>query len=765
MAAAPVVTFLNVLREGKLLEPEQLDELGRDLSQRFPEPRDLARELVKRGWMTAYQINQIAQGKARHLSLGPYVLLECLGEGAMGQVFKARHRKLDRIVALKIIRKERLKSAHAIQRFQREARAVAKLSHPNIVAVYDADEIGGTHFMAMEFVDGIDLARLVKQAGPLPVGKACEYVRQAAVGLQHAHEKGLVHRDIKPHNLLLARTLETGIQTGPRSGINGHATTERALVKILDMGLARLSSADNEPGAGAMTQEGTVMGTPEYLAPEQARDAHRVDIRADVYSLGCTLYFLLSGRPPYRGASLADTLLMHQLNQAPPLQNVPAEVQAIVSRMIAKKPEDRYQTPAEVAQALAPFCLEEGGADTIWSAAMPPPTDPSLATNALGHTLASASGIPLATRSPRNKKLLGAIAGGILVLLLAVAAISRPSAKQPPVEDDAKTKDQGATTTDSGTKDKNGDTPTDKPPNDKPFPAIDKLDFPYNSWIDVTPYVNPAWHAVLGDWTRTPSGEIELTAPARGKARIAVPVLLQGCYDLRLTFTKTRGKDGGVFAVLPVADHSCRFVMGGNGDVIGIEEVKDKTLENNPTTIKHEAVKLGAKIVAEIRVRTGPARRTCEITATVGRISPSKFHQGLTPTSDLEAPAAYRSPVAGLSLVGCDDGTLLIHSIEIRRSQRKEHGEIRPFDEQPKVLAVFRHSTQNFNYLTKFYSNGRLDYPLSPFTWTLENRSLVRTLGDRKQTCTLSPDGKSYEGTNTDGRPVSGELVNGSLLR
>jgi tRNA A-37 threonylcarbamoyl transferase component Bud32 len=262
-----------VLRDSQMLERAQLEELT-VLQGRFAEPRGLARELLQRDWLTAYQVNQILQGKGDQLVLGPYLLLERLGAGGMGQVFKARHRLMKRLVALKVIRKDRLADPEAVARFQREIRAAAQLSHPNIVIAHDAAQVGDTHFLVMEYVEGTDLARLVKQQGPLPVAQACDYVRQAALGLQHAHERGLVHRDVKPANLLLTR-----------SGV----------VKVLDVGLARLHPAGGETVA-EVTHEGAVMGTPDYIAPEQACESHTVDIRADIYSLGCTLYHLLTGR-------------------------------------------------------------------------------------------------------------------------------------------------------------------------------------------------------------------------------------------------------------------------------------------------------------------------------------------------------------------------------------------------------------------------------------------------------------------------------------
>ena len=196
MATVSSSSLVDALRQYRLLEPTQLEEL-KNLQARFTGPKALAKELITRSWLTAYQVNQLLQGKAHALVLGQYILLERLGEGGMGQVFKARHRNLGRIVAIKLIRKERLDNPNAIKRFQREVRAAAALSHPNIVHAFDADEIGGTHLLVMEYIEGAtDLSRLVKQNGPLPVGHACKYIRQAALGLQHAFERGMVHRDI-----------------------------------------------------------------------------------------------------------------------------------------------------------------------------------------------------------------------------------------------------------------------------------------------------------------------------------------------------------------------------------------------------------------------------------------------------------------------------------------------------------------------------------------------------------------------------------------
>ncbi len=340
MATAVTATLVDALRQYRLLDPAQLEEVTGILQARFADPKSLVKELIGRNWLTPFQGNQLLQGKGQGLLLGSYVLLERLAEGGMGQIFKAKNWKLDRTVALKLIRKERLANPNVIRRFQREVRAAAALSHPNIVRAIDADEIDGTHLLVMELVEGaIDLSKLVKTKGPLPVPQACACIRQAALGLQHAFERGLVHRDIKPANLLL--------------------TADGQTVKVLDMGLARLDQglvADDK--GNTLTKEGTVMGTPDYIAPEQALASHTVDIRADLYSLGCTFYYLLTGQGPFPGGSLTEKLLKHQLNDPEPVErlrpDVPPELARVIQRMMAKKPEDRYQTPAEVAAALLP---------------------------------------------------------------------------------------------------------------------------------------------------------------------------------------------------------------------------------------------------------------------------------------------------------------------------------------------------------------------------------------------------------------------------
>jgi formylglycine-generating enzyme required for sulfatase activity/tRNA A-37 threonylcarbamoyl transferase component Bud32 len=269
-----------------------------------------------------------------------YEVLRELGRGGMGVVYLARNKGLDRREVLKVVNQKLLDQPGAAERFRREMRSAAKLNHKNIVTAYAAPQVGELLLFAMEYVEGEDLAKLVKAKGPLAVVNACYYAQQVALGLQHAHDRGLVHRDIKPGNLILARD------------------GKKQVVKILDFGLAK-ATREHQATGHDLTGTGMLLGTPQYMAPEQTLDAARADIRADIYSLGCTLYFLLTGRPPFQADSLYELLHAHQLKETAPLTElrgeVPAGLAAVVARMLAKDPARRYQQPGEVAEALAPF--------------------------------------------------------------------------------------------------------------------------------------------------------------------------------------------------------------------------------------------------------------------------------------------------------------------------------------------------------------------------------------------------------------------------
>ncbi len=338
----------------------------------------LAQELVRQQKLTRFQAEQIIAGQGKSLTLGNYLLLDKLGQGGMGVVLKAVHRRMDRIVALKVMSAAGMKSANAVQRFHREVRVVAKLSHPNIVAAHDADEANGTHFLVMEYVEGTDLAALVKQHGPFPADQAIACLLHVAHGLQYSHDQGVIHRDIKPSNLLLARVPGAKAEAqGDGKVLNPLRSRARspqssAVVKILDMGLARI-----EEGAAQteLTTTGSVMGTVDYMAPEQALSAKSADERSDIYSLGMTLWYLLTGRVAYEADSVMARLLAHRDGPIPELtvecsgaMDEPASASAklqiaslnkVFRRMVAKRPEDRQQSMSEVIHDLE-SCLPDG---------------------------------------------------------------------------------------------------------------------------------------------------------------------------------------------------------------------------------------------------------------------------------------------------------------------------------------------------------------------------------------------------------------------
>jgi serine/threonine protein kinase len=343
--------FLANVRQSGLLTDAQLAQA----ELKLPESRRgrvVARALVELGLLTKFQAERILIGRTAGFQLGQYRILDQLGRGGMGRVFKAWHRTMDRTVALKVLAPTVMQSSRAQELFLREVRAAAQLNHPNIVAAYDANEGDGRYYLVLEYVDGPNLEQLVHDQGPLPVSQACDYVRQAALGLHCANQHGMVHRDIKPANLLVQR-----------GGSDGQSPD---VVKISDFGLARLHTPnltpDNDAAAGTiLMRENTVMGTPDYLSPEQARNLHKADIRSDLYSLGCSFYFLLTGRVPFPGGKIMDKLIRHGTERPQPIgelrSDVPAGVVAALNRLLAKHPKERYQTPAELAEVLAPFAV------------------------------------------------------------------------------------------------------------------------------------------------------------------------------------------------------------------------------------------------------------------------------------------------------------------------------------------------------------------------------------------------------------------------
>lgn len=348
--------FISQLEKSGVLSEEEIAALQDSQSSPVESAEDLGKLLVKQKKVTRLQAQMVYQGQGDKLRFGNYVIQDKIGSGGMGDVYLAKHRRMQREVALKLLPTAMAEDQHVIRRFQREVQAAAKLSHPNIVTAYDADEVDGTHYLVMEYVTGTDLSALVKQQGVLPVGQALDYILQAAKGLEYAHQAGIIHRDIKPSNMLL---------------------DDNGTIKILDMGLARIDEVDEENPATALTQSGSVMGTVDYMSPEQAQSTHTADNRSDIYSLGCTLYYLLTGNSVYGGQTVVNRILAHRDQPIPSLTSanvqVPSSVDAIYQKMIAKLPEDRFQSMQAVIDAIEK-CDLLNPASTMTSK----PSDPEL---------------------------------------------------------------------------------------------------------------------------------------------------------------------------------------------------------------------------------------------------------------------------------------------------------------------------------------------------------------------------------------------------
>jgi serine/threonine protein kinase len=330
--------FLELLRKSGLVPKDRLERWLQETTRTQPLPAagaELSTLLVREGLLTPYQSARLLEGKWQHFIVkNKYKILTKLGEGGWSSVFLCEHLTMNRRLALKVLLPKLASNAGVVQRFLREAAAVGSLNHPNIVHAFDFDCDGNLYFLATEYVEGVDLNQLVRKHGPLDIGRSLSVIAQAAAGLQYAFQAGWVHRDIKPSNLLVDAA---------------------GRVKILDLGLARLFHDDGESLTQQFDKEAT-LGTADYMAPEQAIDSHDVDIRADIYSLGATLYFLLAGKAPFADCSAAQKLMMH-LNRAPrPIRDLRPEVSkdlaAIVERMLAKNPAERFQTPAEVLATL-----------------------------------------------------------------------------------------------------------------------------------------------------------------------------------------------------------------------------------------------------------------------------------------------------------------------------------------------------------------------------------------------------------------------------
>jgi len=336
--------FLSQLSDSGILTDQKLRALAQKKSE-HQDGESLAREMIKFDYLTKYQAEQILGGKGKNLCMGQYVLLEKLGAGGMGQVYKAYHPGMERVVAIKVILAKGKIDEESVRRFEREVKAAAKLSHPNIITVYDAGNANGRHFMVMELVKGKDLNVIVQQRGGLGVSETINYIKQVAQGLAFAHENGVIHRDIKPANLLL---------------------DTKGNVKILDMGLAKISNKENEETLSMLTGTTAIMGTVDFMSPEQGTSSRNVDGRSDIYSLGATLFYLLTKKVMYEGDTAFAKVIAHNESPIPSLKAIRTDVSDslnfIYTKMVAKQVEDRYQSMLELVQELN--AIEKGSAST-----------------------------------------------------------------------------------------------------------------------------------------------------------------------------------------------------------------------------------------------------------------------------------------------------------------------------------------------------------------------------------------------------------------
>ncbi len=344
-------TFLQLLQQSGIFTPQQFKTICEGLPP-GGEGKAVALTLLKNRKLTRFQAELLLAGKHKGFVVGQYVIQHLVGKGGLGRVYKAIQRTMNRVVALKVLHPELMQSddpdqiKKARDLFHREVLAAGKLHHPNIATAFDANITGNKIYMVMEFVDGPNLEQLVRKKGPLRASLACEIIRQAAAALQCAFEKKMLHRDIKPANIL--------VQKGPTGGAG-------VCVKVVDFGLARLQAPgeESEDGIGTIfTRGNTVMGTPDFLSPEQARSLHNVDIRSDLYSLGCTMYFLLTGSVPFPGGTSLEKMIRQTSEHPTPVEqvrpDVTPQVAAIVRRLMAKDPAQRYQIPADLMASLAP---------------------------------------------------------------------------------------------------------------------------------------------------------------------------------------------------------------------------------------------------------------------------------------------------------------------------------------------------------------------------------------------------------------------------
>ncbi|MCZ2340553.1 MAG: protein kinase [Bacteroidales bacterium] len=357
IVAVSLPAFCATVVRSQLLSEPQLRECLQKWRAENPnsdQAEGFRQYLVRQKALTEYQSQLLIRGRGDGFFIGGYTVLDRLGRGASAGVYRASHPS-GQLVALKVLPVSRAKNPHILNRFQREGRLVTQLHHPNVVRAFQLSQEGDIHFIVMEHLEGETLEEVLARRKKLPPGEAVRVVHQALLGLQHLHDQHMIHRDLKPSNLMVTPPIKPGSPD----------TTLNATIKLLDIGIGRELFTEDDPTTREMslTEEGAVLGTPDYLAPEQARDARSADIRSDIYSLGCVLFQLLSGRTPFTEKNAMAQMVKHATETPPALSElvtgIPLLLQSVVETMMAKKPSDRYPTPDEAASALARFLPEQ----------------------------------------------------------------------------------------------------------------------------------------------------------------------------------------------------------------------------------------------------------------------------------------------------------------------------------------------------------------------------------------------------------------------
>lgn len=597
--------FVKDLEQSGVLSSETLA----DFLPPRASPRDaeaLARELVRQKKLTKFQAEMLWQRKGRSLVLGNYLLLEKIGQGGMGAVYKAEHRRMKRVVAIKMLPPATMKDAAACARFQREVEAAARLDHPHIVAALDADEANGVHFLVMQYIAGSNLAAHVKRHGPLPVAEAVGYIVQAARGLEFAHKKGIIHRDIKPSNLLLDAD---------------------GTVKILDMGLARVEAIDGT-AQSELTTTGVVMGTIDFMAPEQAMSSKSADARADIYSLGCSLYYLLTGKPAYGGETLMAKLLAHRENPIPVLHTVRADVperlEPVFQKLVAKQREDRFQTMTEVIAALEDGSQKEDQTVTIQQPSGSE-TDAVLSDFLKASSQAPAAATPIrkpatVVRARRNagwhpkRWLLGAT--GVAVALVLGVIAWRGTSREPAANGKGpKNPARSTAATGRGAARQAGATS-----------------------IDLLQQIDVQRDAVAGTWRR--EGVTLVSPPQTAWARLQIETPVPPEYTLEAVVER----EGGVYALflgLLVGEHQGVLFLDATGES-GLQ-FADADFDMNDTTYQGNLFPAGQRVKLSVAVSPG------RVTVTVAGKTVIAW-QG--DSSQLSVPDSAEVPHAGKLFIG-----------------------------------------------------------------------------------------------------------------